>query len=718
MKERRLTFLLVLLSVVILFSPLSFCEEEKESTIVDKDKKKEPIVVDGDKVEFLSETKEIEAEGNVIISYQGSTLTCDKIKVNTQTKDALAEGHVKIVSQKGEISGEKVVYNFDKSEGEIINGEIKADPFYGKGESIERINANEFRVNKGYVTTCNLEHPHYRFQAKRIEVLPEQRVIARNVTFRVGRFPIFYIPKLVQRLDENRPRVSVVPGSSKDWGYFLLQAWRYDFNQYLNGRLHLDYREKKDFAWGVDNTFNTALLGKGLFRTYYTNERNIQSRHIWDEPRNTTERERFRIQLLETKKIDNETNMVLQFNRMKDEDFVKDYFYPEYEKDYSPTSYLLLTKARPYYSVNLLARKRFNRYFAETEKLPELKLDIPSYRLGDSYFYFANNSSSALLENKGAAPSDLKDKIFRFDTYNEFSHQRKVGFVETRPYIGLRETYFSKNIDKDGDELRNVLYGGINLSTKFYRLFNTSQDTMFWKFNDLRHIITPSITYNYIRKPNVTSAELIQYDEIDSIGKASSLTLGLENKLQTKRELATVDFLRFIISSAYNFKHAQDQGGSFSNINSDLEFLPHDWIRLDADSIYDRRNKYFSSGNIDIYLHDNKHKKDEQEKWSFGLGRRYERKSSNQLTTEFNYRPNNKWSLRIYERWYPRFSNLMEQDYTLIRDLHCWEMEINYNVTRGEGSTIWLIMRLKAFPEMAFDYNKEYHRRKAGSQSE
>lgn len=713
MRIHKIVFLAVSFLAVILFSGESFCQE-----------KQEPIIVDGDNVEFLSETKEITAEGHVIISYQGSTLTCDKIKVNTQTKDALAEGNVHVVSQKGEISGDRVEYNFDKSVGKIINGDIKSDPFYGKGESIERINANEFRVNKGYITTCNLAHPHYRFQAKRIEVFPEKSVIARNVTLKVGKVPVFYIPKFVQRLDEKRPRVRLVPGKSKNWGYFLLQGWRYDFNQYFNGRLNLDYREKKDFAWGFDNTFDTALLGKGLFRTYYMNERNILTKHnytrLYDEEKKglTTEKERFRIQLLQTKQINDQTNMVLQFNRMKDADFVKDYFYPEYEKDYKPDSYLLLSNAQPYYSLNMLVRKRFNRYFAETERLPELSLDIPSYRLGKSYFYFINETSSAILEKKGAAPSDLKQKIYRFDTYNEFSHQKKIAFIETMPYIGLRETYFSKDLANEGDALRNVLYGGITLSTKFYRMFNVFQDSLFLKFNDIRHIITPSISYAYIRKPDVESSELIQYDEIDSIDRSSGLTLSLENKLQTKRNLNTVDFLRFVIDSAYIFEYEQDQGGSFSNINSDLELLPHDWISLNVDSIYDRRNKHFDSVNFDIYLHDTWHKVGEEEKWSFGLGRRYERKDSNQLTTEFKYRPTDKWSFRIYERWYPRFDNLIEQDYTLIRDLHCWEMEINYNVTRGTGSAIWLIMRLKAFPDVAFDYNKEYHKRKAGSQTQ
>jgi hypothetical protein len=81
-------------------------------------------------------------------------------------------------------------------------------------------------------------------------------------------------------------------------------------------------------------------------------------------------------------------------------------------------------------------------------------------------------------------------------------------------------------------------------------------------------------------------------------------------------------------------------------------------------------------------------------------------------------RPNNKWRFGIYERFYPNTSNLIEQEYRLVKDLHCWEMEITYNVTRGEGQTVWIIFRLKAFPEVAFDWDKQYHRPKPGSQSE
>ncbi len=254
------------------------------------------------------------------------------------------------------------------------------------------------------MTTCDLKKPHYRLQARKFEIFPGDRVVARNVTVRVGSIPVFYIPKFVQRLDEKLPHVRIVAGTSKEWGYFLLQAWRYNFNQYFNGRLNLDYREKKDFAWGWDNYFNTPLLGKGAFRTYYMNERNINSKHLYEVPRDTTERERFRIQLLQSKEINDDTNMVLQFNRMRDSDFIKDYFFREYEKGYSPNSYLLLTNTKPYHSLNLLIAKRFNRYSAETEKVPELKLDVPSYQLGETFSILTTIQPLAFLRIKAQLP--------------------------------------------------------------------------------------------------------------------------------------------------------------------------------------------------------------------------------------------------------------------------------------------------------------------------
>jgi hypothetical protein len=39
-------------------------------------------------------------------------------------------------------------------------------------------------------------------------------------------------------------------------------------------------------------------------------------------------------------------------------------------------------------------------------------------------------------------------------------------------------------------------------------------------------------------------------------------------------------------------------------------------------------------------------------------------------------------------------------------------MELTYNIKRGEGESIWIILRLKAFPEIGFDFGTSYHRPK------
>ena len=106
---------------------------------------------------------------------------------------------------------------------------------------------------------------------------------------------------------------------------------------------------------------------------------------------------------------------------------------------------------------------------------------------------------------------------------------------------------------------------------------------------------------------------------------------------------------------------------------------------------------------------------------SFGIGQRYGRKSSHEVVYSILYRINPKWKLSYYQRYEignnPSLkTGLREQEYSVARDLHCWVMEMTYNVTRDKGESIWFVMRLKAFPEMEFNFDQSYHAPKPGSQ--
>ena len=103
-----------------------------------------------------------------------------------------------------------------------------------------------------------------------------------------------------------------------------------------------------------------------------------------------------------------------------------------------------------------------------------------------------------------------------------------------------------------------------------------------------------------------------------------------------------------------------------------------------------------------------------QDKWYLNLGERYSRDVDNQVTAEWGYQINPLWRFKVYQRFDTEAGTGKEQQYAFIRDLHEWEMEMNFNHTRGDGSEFLLIFRMKAFPDLAIDAGTSFKKRKAG----
>ncbi len=90
----------------------------------------QPVTVNGDTVEYLTENKEVQASGNVKVDYKGTVLRCDKLTVDTQTKDAVAEGHVRIEDKSSVMEGEKIIYNLNTKAGKVVNAGFISPPFF------------------------------------------------------------------------------------------------------------------------------------------------------------------------------------------------------------------------------------------------------------------------------------------------------------------------------------------------------------------------------------------------------------------------------------------------------------------------------------------------------------------------------------------------------------------------------------------------------------
>ncbi|MBL7151781.1 MAG: hypothetical protein ISS89_04230, partial [Candidatus Omnitrophica bacterium] len=410
------------------------------------------------------------------------------------------------------------------------------------------------------------------------------------------------------------------------------------------------------------------------------------------------------------------------------ESFLEQYFLREYEKDTEPLTYAQFHHSFAYSSVDVYLQKRLNHWYGQLNKLPEITYSLPNVQVGDTTFYFSNTSGFVNLNKKAPAGSAglPETNSVRFDTNNQFTFPLKVAFIEFSPYAKIQETFYNQDVYGSATLFRTIFYSGANISTKIYRLFDIKSNFLGMDINRLRHVITPTIAYSYQHTPTIPSSKIKQIDGPDGINGTSQVaTLELSNKLQTKRGGSSVDLADFRVNTSYTFKPkgGDKRGSSFSDVIFNLELLPYSWLRVVSDATYkhsgnhnDKNYNKFINGNVNFEFDFGKERQ-------FGIGQRYEKKGGNSLTYALKWRFTPKWKFYLYQR--RQFSKtrtiksgLREQEYTISRDLHCWEVDLTYNVTRGVSKQVWLIFRLKAFPEMEFDYNQIYHQPKPGSQSE
>jgi LPS-assembly protein len=685
------------------------------------------IIVDGDKVEYLQEEGQISAEGNVSIQYGDTVLKCDKITINTKTRIALCEGNVRIEHPRGVLEGEHIRYDLANKEGEIVGADLKAFPWFATAGETGKVGPNEYVLKNGYITTCDEDEPHYHLKAKEIRVFPNDKIIAKNVVYYIGKTPVLWVPYYYQPNIEMKAKVQFVPGLTSDWGYFLLSSWRFHVKGNTKVDIVSDYRTKKGFAFGgnlyydLDDT-GIEGLGKGLLRGYFIDQNGFGTydpSEFRDE--GTEQRWRRRIQWKHRLNFDERTVGIMEFNKLSDEHVLKDYFYNEYEENNPvPPNYISVINTMPNYSFALEAQKRFNDFYTVTQRLPEVKLDIFDQRLWDTPVYYGSASSFTYFEKEYAFLSSPPEKVGRADTYQKISYATGIGPVSIVPYGTLQGTVYSRTKDQSQAAVRGTFGGGVDTFVRFNRVFDVDIDNFGLDIHGLRHIVAPRARYYYTYRPSMSKESFYQMDEIDALEHLNGMLFSFENKLQTKRGLpgsmASVDLIRSIISTDYSFRE-KEGGPRFKVLYSELEVKPYSWLYFDNRLEVETENFSIKTNSIEAIVQPWKN-------FQAALGYRYEKRpdnSRNHITLDTSWVINPKWSVGLYERFDLEKNDIEEQQLTVTRDLHCWAVDMVYNVDGSnifeDNFTFWLAFRLKAFPELPIGLSRSYNKTPPGALS-
>ncbi len=686
----------------------------KEGKIsLDVQKPSGAVEVQADKVEFLSPANTARASGNAVIRSGDSLLKADSVEINKTTKEVTVRGDMYLDTPQFSVDADGAAYNFSTTAGAFDNVRMFNEPFQIKGRHIDKDADGHILMQDGYLTTCDHDHPHYRMQTRTLDVYPGDKAVARGVTMFLGPVPVMYFMKFTQDL-KDKPWFTFTPGYKKDLGMFLLTRSRIKVNDNFKTTIRVDGYERMGFGIGADSSYRTPSFGSGIMKYYFINERQIAAKHPWSSKRAATvQNERYRLEWRHQWNMDDKTQAVFQYYRLSDNLILKRYFEREYRKESDPQTFFYINRALPAGNLSLRVDHRVNRFVQAIDRTPEVTYSLAGQPIGSSGFYLKTEDSISNLVNRQASPTEDRRKTLRADSNNEVSYPTHIGFVQFTPMVGGQTTYYSRTIDdrRPKDVVRQMFKTGADFSTRFMKVMQLDRGLLGSDLTKLRHIIAPSVAYRYQHTPTFQASRLNQFDAaIDGLSQDHRITFSLENKLQAKRKGKIVDLVRDLATVDYLIKQT-GRGGQLSPVRNLFELTPLSWLRLVTDTTIDHKHNRISEGNLDVYF-------TKEDKYGFDIGDRFARGQDHQLITQFAYIINPKWRFKMYDRFDVGTGALREENYTLTRDLHEWEMNFIYGQTRGSGIEFLMSFKLKAFPDQPLDlFSSTFHERKAGSQT-
>jgi LPS-assembly protein len=690
------------------------------------------------------------AHGNVAIHTGDADIYADSVRYNPKTHEVLAEGHVRIYRTAGTFVGERAIYNTETKAIQAV--EIKTDkqPYLVAGENVNTISEGAFMVSKGAFTTHDSDHPDFRLVARTMRVYEGDRVVFSNVTFYVRNVPIFWWPYMYQSLDDSFSYM-ISPAYLSSWGPSILGRVSMPITDDIKALFRLDYRYRRGLAFGFepDIRFGADKKSWARVRTYFLRDENPDINRT-SIARPDISEGRYRVSLQSRTKFTDDIYGIANITKLSDEFVLQDFFQSEFRLDPQPDNIVAVTKTNPNYTLTAIGRFQANEFFATTERLPEVVLDIKRQPVfGGPIFYEGETGFANLHRNFEAGSLNHDYSTLRLDSFHQFTFPNTFfGWLSVVPRVGFRATYYDKtrdlgktvipsstnpfipdflNVDLQeqpyfaGNKLRTVFNGGVESSFKVTKTWEGAQSNALG-LDGLKHVIQPFTNFSWVTTSANDPASILQFDRyqpstqlrpidfpqfttIDSIDNWTIWRLGVRNRLLTRRDDSTVSWMDIETYFDVNFDNPFDKT-QYSNLFNRLNFTPVPWMAFGVSSQVPVFEKGFTEVNTNVTVQPIAN-------LQVSFAHRYLNSApffDNSSLYVFGgyYRIDDNWGVGFSEQYEGTTGVLEQQRYSIYRDLTSWVASVGA-IVRDNGGVkeygVLLTFTLKALPKFSFDLN-------------
>ncbi|MGC2549839.1 MAG: LPS assembly protein LptD [Candidatus Sulfotelmatobacter sp.] len=198
--------------------------------------------------------------GAVEIYYETYVLKADEATFNSDTNEATASGHFSLDGGPNDdhIRADHGTYNFALETGKFydVTGttglRFRANrviltstaPFAFSGKLVEKTSQDHYLVYDGTITTCELPHPNWQFDARKVSVDVGGNAKIYRSTFDLHGIPILWLPYATHPVEkESRQSGFLMPsvGHSSTNGYMVGDAYYWAINRMMDATVGAEY---------------------------------------------------------------------------------------------------------------------------------------------------------------------------------------------------------------------------------------------------------------------------------------------------------------------------------------------------------------------------------------------------------------------------------------------------------------------------------------------
>lgn len=216
----------------------------------------------GKSAHFATDTGQLVLKGPAAVVQGGQAMTADSMLVYNQNS-SIACGYGKPVlsgaGQNSPVQSDQICYDVGTRMGVALGAKTTFDEgakWFVHGEKVYTSGTEQMFAKDASFTDCDLEIPHYHFNASEVKVIRGDVLVARNVTLNFADVPVFWLPFMFQSMKQGRRSGLLAP--------------KFDLNDIA--RTNAGYHRRLQdigFYWAVNDNLG-ALLSADWFSGNYT----------------------------------------------------------------------------------------------------------------------------------------------------------------------------------------------------------------------------------------------------------------------------------------------------------------------------------------------------------------------------------------------------------------------------------------------------------------